>query len=159
VILFTTMPTERPLYRRDALNAIGYPAGWPLTLSYRGKWVHDDLWKACSNKRLVDQIALFVLCCADDEEGEFKDFIALRFGTIVDSEAPKNRTDDAVMTVHLSLLQRPSAQAITRLSTILRARPRVLPRPAKRRPYYAGFAATFGIPADLQMPGQEAEWH
>lgn len=108
-IAFTTTNKSRPLYRRDALNALSYPRGWRLSLTYRGRWVEHALW----NKSLERQRVLFVLCCNPSETtGEFGAFVPLRFGTVTNARADGQRSNDSVLSLGLSLEARPSGAVV-----------------------------------------------
>jgi hypothetical protein len=160
IILFTTMAAQRPLYRRDALNALSYPDGWQLSLSYRGKWVHPDLWSAGAANRLKGKRVLFVLCCAPDHE--FREFVPLRLASIAKTSAPEIQTEDAVLTLWLEVRHRPSVTTVQGLSGKLRSSnpghdgPYY---PAKDRPYYALFTRQFSSGVGANEGGDEIDWH
>ena len=51
-VAFTAFNEKRPLYSRDVLNALCFPPGWLLTLSYRKPWVDAGTWKLAEVSQL-----------------------------------------------------------------------------------------------------------
>lgn len=124
-VAFTTARDERPLYRRDALNAIAYPDGWTIVLTYRGKWVDDEIWEAAraglpygwSNRSLQGAVLLLVLGLRekvkheefiDKYSNDFVDYVPLRYGTVLAAEAVGEQYGDGVLTLFMRLHERPS---------------------------------------------------
>ena len=127
IVLFTTAGSDRPLYRRDVLNAICLPSDWHLSFSYRKKWVADELIARFEAGELEGMPALVVLC-GDEFKKKLGRALPLRWTTIVhaqigpkeggsadiqEGEADKNR----VVSLDLKMGRRPSKEEIQLFAT------------------------------------------
>jgi hypothetical protein len=84
LVAFTSAQGDRPLYRRDALNALACPERWVLSLSYRQKWIAEDLEEDLNKNRLVGQRLLIVVCGgALDPDKRYQSAVPLRFCKVI----------------------------------------------------------------------------
>jgi hypothetical protein len=85
LVAFTSARGDRPLYRRDALNALACPERWVLSLSYRQKWIARELEEELRTNRLAGKQLLIVLCGALRSDGTFQDAVPLRFCRVIET--------------------------------------------------------------------------
>jgi hypothetical protein len=115
IVAFTTATEARPLYRRDAINALGYPADAVLRLTYRHKWVVPEIWTAAADNSLIGTPALVVLGLKGREPGpgegmtaDLQQFLPLRFGTVVYSRVECDLEAGGLLILWLRLGPRPT---------------------------------------------------
>jgi hypothetical protein len=78
VFLFSSVPPDRPNYKRGVLNALCYPHGHILELSYQSSYLQPEL--VDDLKGLVNKRAAFVFI---DYKGADHNFIPVRYATIL----------------------------------------------------------------------------
>src|ERR1700688_367752 len=85
LVAFTNARDDRPLYRRDALNALACPDRWVLSLSYRQKWIAEEVEGDLRTNRLAGKRLLIVLCGALNADGTFQNAVPLRFCRVIET--------------------------------------------------------------------------
>jgi len=66
--LFTSLPQNRPIYKRDLLTVLSEPEGGRVQFGYRRKWVKPELF---SESSLGERNALLLFCEKREEKGNF----------------------------------------------------------------------------------------
>lgn len=152
LVAFTTASAERPLYRRDALNAIAYPDGWQLDLTYRGRWIDDALKQPLAEGALKGRTLLVVLCGAPNEQTQTYDrAIPLRFGRVLRSWVEGDLADGGLSFLQVQLGPRPSGNLLEGFAAAASGLP--------RRPALSGPQARYLVQADpLADADPEISW-
>src|SRR5271157_3424303 len=78
VFLFSSVPPDRPNYKRGVLNALCYPDGHILEVSYKSSYLDPRL--ANNLEGLVNKRAVFVFI---DYKGTDHNFVPVRYATIL----------------------------------------------------------------------------
>ena len=102
VYLFSSAPPGRPNYKRGVLNALCYPAGHQLELSYRKSYISPSLFDQRSSVRGKRGMFVFL----DYKKTEDHDFIPIRFVTILElspKEEAKQFLDTTRMYIRVEL--------------------------------------------------------
>jgi len=102
IYLFSSVPPNRPNYKRAVLNALCYPVGHQLELSYRKDYITPSLFEARS--KLKDRKGTFIFL--DYKKTPDHDFIPIRFFRILDvspKEEAKSYRDSTRVYVRVEL--------------------------------------------------------
>ncbi len=87
VYLFSSAPPGRPNYKRGVLNALCYPAGHQLELSYRKSYISPSLFDQRSSISSKKGVFVFL-----DYKTPDHDFIPIRFVTILELSPKEEAT-------------------------------------------------------------------
>lgn len=88
IYVFSSVPANRPNYKRGVLNALCYPAGHQLELSYKKSYIKPSLFAERSNLKGRRGVFIFV----DYKKEPDHDFIPIRFFDILDV-SPKEHAE------------------------------------------------------------------
>jgi len=115
VIAFTTVQAERPLYQRDVLNAMAYPANWLLNLTYRGRWLDAETLKLIRSRKLKGRAILIVLCGepTPGPDDQFQKIVPVRLGTILAATGTEDLDqENGIAFLRVKLAGRPGQQLL-----------------------------------------------
>jgi hypothetical protein len=104
LIAYTTATERRPIYRRDALNAVALPAGWTISLSYRTKWIAPDLVGLLEKNELAGSELLLVVLRGESVGGHPEHAAPLRYCKVLKTEL----SGQDLALVHIETARRPS---------------------------------------------------
>jgi hypothetical protein len=147
VYLFNSAPPERPAYRRGVLEALSYPIGHRLVMSYEKTFIQDELREpGCLKNR--DAAFIFLDRTPGDPE-----FIPIRLAKVVDCLWPsQNRVE---LRVELLQLVRPENALIAKIKQLEK-------RPARNKKlgsdYYYVLEANPSLSAPAVDESEEDIW-
>src|SRR5579864_4522727 len=108
LVAFTSARGDRPLYRRDALNALACPERWVLSLSYRQKWIARELEGELRNNRLAGKQLLIVLCGTLRSDGTFQCAVPLRFCRVIETSLVDDGQEGVLAVLNIESGARPT---------------------------------------------------
>jgi hypothetical protein len=108
LLAYTTANDTRPIYRRDCLNAVAFPAGWTISLSYRSKWIAPDLVAAVEENGLTGSELLLVVVRGKRLGKHPERYVPLRHCKILKTDM----IGESLAVVHLETARRPSEELV-----------------------------------------------
>ncbi len=109
IVIATSVPENRPAYKRDLLNCLCYPMGTSVRFTYRKRWIEPQLlehWieeqRSNTSRSLRDIPALIVFCDIPAQPEQDYSFLPLRYAYF-ESFEPLNILERADPDIHIAV--------------------------------------------------------